>query len=59
MVKTLFQTLEVGSQEIRPVVSFYLSAFTMKTGIGRISTVAEAAFIRRAGADLLPTLYLG
>ena len=58
MLKTIFQTLEVGSQDIRPVVCFFLSVFTMKTGIGRIGNVAEATFTRRAGVDLLPTLYL-
>ena len=58
MLTTLYQTLEVGSQEIRPVVCFFLSIFTMKTGIGMVDNVTEAAFIRRVGVDLLPTLYL-
>ncbi len=59
MVKTLFQTLEVGSQEIRPVVCFFLSIFTMKTWIAMVDNVVKTAFIRRLGVDLhlLPILF--
>ena len=49
MLKTMFQTLEVGSWEIRPVVCCCLSSFAMKTGIGMLGNVAEATFTRKVG----------
>ena len=58
MLKTMFQTLEVGSWEIRPVVCFFPPIFTMKTGIGTVGNMAEAASIRRVNVNSLPALYL-
>ena len=45
VLKILFETLGVGTQEIRPIA-------------GTADRTTEAVFIRRVGADWLFTLYL-